>query len=88
MPHHRQRGPQNTKIGIIYLVILDNSISAVDTKMDAMSQKVFAEYILETAKIISAQRTSSVQNADKIIVLDDGCISAVDKHSELLETSA
>lgn len=69
------------------ILILDDSTSAVDTKTDALIQKAFAEYIPETTKIIIAQRISSVQNADKIIVLDDGRISAVGKHSELLETS-
>ena len=69
------------------ILILDDSTSAVDTKTDAMIQNAFTEYIPETTKIIIAQRISSVRNADKIIVLDDGCISAVGKHSELLETS-
>lgn len=69
------------------ILILDDSTSAVDTKTDALIQKAFAEYIPETTKIIIAQRISSVQNADKIIVLDDGCISAVGRHDELLETS-
>lgn len=69
------------------ILILDDSTSAVDTRTDAMIQKAFAQYIPETTKIIIAQRISSVQNADKIIVLDDGCISAVGRHSELLETS-
>lgn len=70
------------------ILILDDSTSAVDTKTDALIQKAFAEYIPETTKIIIAQRISSVQNADKIIVLDDGKISAVGNHSKLLETSA
>ena len=69
------------------ILIFDDSTSAVDTRTDAMIQKAFAQYIPETTKIIIAQRISSVQNADKIIVLDDGCISAVGRHSELLETS-
>lgn len=69
------------------ILILDDSTSAVDTKTDAMIQKAFTEYIPETTKIIIAQRISSVQNADKIIVLDDGRISAVGKHAELLQTS-
>ena len=69
------------------ILILDDSTSAVDTKTDAMIQNAFTEYIPETTKIIIAQRISSVRNADKIIVLDDGCISAVGKHSELLEKS-
>ena len=69
------------------ILILDDSTSAVDTKTDAMIQSALAGYIPETTKIIIAQRISSVQNADKIIVLDDGCISAVGKHAELLKTS-
>ena len=70
------------------ILILDDSTSAVDTKTDAQIQKAFAEFIPETTKIIIAQRISSVQNADKIMVLDDGKISAVGKHEELLKTSA
>ena len=69
------------------ILILDDSTSAVDTKTDAQIQKAFAEFIPETTKIIIAQRISSVQNADKIMVLDDGMISAVGKHEELLKTS-
>ena len=69
------------------ILILDDSTSAVDTKTDALIQKAFSEYIPETTKIIIAQRISSVQNADKIIVLDDGRISAVGRHEELLESS-
>lgn len=69
------------------ILILDDSTSAVDTKTDALIQKAFAKQIPETTKIIIAQRISSVQNADKIIVLDGGRVSAVGKHSELLERS-
>lgn len=70
------------------ILILDDSTSAVDTKTDAMIQKALAQYIPETTKIIIAQRISSVRNADKIIVMDDGKISAVGSHTELLESSA
>lgn len=70
------------------ILILDDSTSAVDTKTDAMIQRAFAEYIPETTKIIIAQRISSVRSADKIIVMDDGCISAVGRHDELLMTSS
>ena len=69
------------------ILILDDSTSAVDTKTDALIQKAFSEYIPETTKIIIAQRISSVQNADKIIVLDDGHISAVGRHEELIRSS-
>lgn len=69
------------------ILILDDSTSAVDTKTDTMIQKAFAEYMPETTKVIIAQRISSVRNADKIIVLDDGHISAVGRHNELLKTS-
>ena len=67
------------------VLILDDSISAVDTKTDATIQRAFAEYIPDTTKIIIAQRISSVQNADKIVVLNDGKIDAVGTHEELLE---
>lgn len=67
------------------VLILDDSTSAVDTKTDATIQRAFAEYIPDTTKIIIAQRISSVQNADKIVVLNDGKIDAVGTHEELLE---
>lgn len=70
------------------ILILDDSTSAVDTKTDALIQKAFAEYLPQTTKIIIAQRISSVQHADQIIVLDDGKISAIGKHEELLKESA
>ncbi len=69
------------------ILILDDSTSAVDTKTDAMIRKAFREEISETTKLIIAQRIASVQDADKIIVLDDGKISAVGNHAQLLETS-
>ncbi len=67
------------------VLILDDSTSAVDTKTDASIQKAFAEHIPHITKIIIAQRISSVQRADQIIVLDDGKVVAVGKHAELLE---
>ena len=67
------------------VLILDDSTSAVDTKTDAAIQRSFAEYIPDTTKIIIAQRVSSVQNADKIVVLNDGKIDAVGTHKELLQ---
>ena len=70
------------------ILILDDSTSAVDTKTDALIQKAFAEYLPQTTKIIIAQRISSVQHADQIIVLDDGKISAIGKHEKLLKESA
>ena len=68
------------------VLILDDSTSAVDTKTDASIQKSFAEFIPDTTKIIIAQRVSSVQHADRIIVMDDGKIAACGKHDELLKT--
>ena len=69
------------------ILILDDSTSAVDTKTDALIRKGFKEFIPETTKIIIAQRIASVEDADMIIVMDNGKISAVGKHSELLNTS-
>ncbi|MGN0506163.1 MAG: ABC transporter ATP-binding protein [Lachnospiraceae bacterium] len=69
------------------ILILDDSTSAVDTKTDAFIRKSFAEYIPDTTKIIIAQRVSSVQNADRIVVLEDGKIESVGTHEELLERS-
>ncbi|MGN0133756.1 MAG: ATP-binding cassette domain-containing protein, partial [Anaerotignum sp.] len=69
------------------VLILDDSTSAVDTRTDAEIQKSFGEYIPETTKIIIAQRISSVQHADQIVVLDDGKVSAIGKHEELLKSS-
>lgn len=67
------------------VLILDDSTSAVDTKTDASIQKALSEYIPDTTKIVIAQRVSSVQNADKIIVLDDGKIAAIGTHDVLLK---
>ncbi len=69
------------------VLILDDSTSAVDMKTDALIRAGFKEYIPETTKIIIAQRVASVEDADMIIVLDGGKISAVGTHKELLETS-
>lgn len=69
------------------ILILDDSTSAVDTKTDALIRKAFSEEIPDTTKIIVAQRISSVQDADKIIVMEEGRISAAGTHEELLETS-
>ena len=69
------------------ILILDDSTSAVDTKTDALIRRAFAEEIPDTTKIIIAQRISSVEHADKIIVLDGGRIESVGNHKELLEKS-
>ncbi len=66
------------------VLILDDSTSAVDTHTDALIRKAFREYLPETTKIIIAQRISSVQDADKIIVMESGKINAVGTHEELL----
>ena len=68
------------------ILILDDSTSAVDTKTDALIRKAFREEIPDTTKIIIAQRVSSVQHADRIVVMDDGKIAACGKHDELLKT--
>ena len=68
------------------ILILDDSTSAVDTKTDALIRKAFREEIPGTTKIIIAQRISSVEDADLIIVLDDGKISAMGTNQELLKT--
>ena len=69
------------------ILILDDSTSAVDTKTDALIRKGFREFIPDTTKIIIAQRIASVQDADLILVLDNGRIAAQGKHDELLKTS-
>ena len=69
------------------ILILDDSTSAVDTKTDAMIRKAFREEIPDTTKIIIAQRVSSIEDADQIIVLDDGKINGIGTSEELLKTN-
>ena len=69
------------------ILILDDSTSAVDTKTDALIRAAFKEDIPETTKIIIAQRISSVQEADKIIVMEDGYIDGIGTHDELIESN-
>jgi len=70
------------------ILILDDSTSAVDTATDAKIRKAFAEEIPDTTKFIIAQRISSIQDADRIIVLEDGKINGVGTHAELLESNS
>ena len=69
------------------ILILDDSTSAVDTATDAKIREAFAKYIPETTKFIIAQRVSSIQNADKIIVMEDGKINGFGNHDELLKNN-
>ncbi len=69
------------------ILILDDSTSAVDTKTDALIRKGFKEFIPETTKLIIAQRIASVQDADLILILDNGAIAAVGNHQQLMQTS-
>lgn len=69
------------------ILILDDSTSAVDTKTDSLIQKAFKEEIPQTTKIIIAQRISSIESCDKIIVMDNGKIDGIGTHQELLNTN-
>ena len=69
------------------ILILDDSTSAVDTKTDALIRKAFREEIPNTTKIIIAQRVSSIEDADQIIVLDGGQIMGIGTSEELLKTN-
>ncbi|WP_416175449.1 ABC transporter ATP-binding protein [Clostridium sp.] len=70
------------------ILILDDSTSAVDTKTDALIRRAFKENIPNTTKIIIAQRISSVQDSDRIIVLDDGKIDGIGTHEELIKSNS
>jgi len=69
------------------ILILDDSTSAVDTKTDSLIQKAFKEEIPNTTKIIIAQRISSIESCDKIVVMDKGKINGIGTHKELLKTN-
>ena len=69
------------------ILILDDSTSAVDTQTDALIRKSFREYIPETTKIIIAQRISSVEDADRLIVMESGKINGIGTHEQLLKTN-
>ena len=68
------------------VLILDDSTSAVDTRTDALIRKGFREFIPETTKIIIAQRVASVEDADRIIMMEGGRITAIGSHQELMQT--
>ena len=69
------------------ILILDDSTSAVDTRTDALIRQGFREFIPETTKIIIAQRVASVQDADRIILMEGGRISAIGNHDELMASN-
>ena len=70
------------------VLILDDSTSAVDTATDAKIRKAFSTQLPDTTKLIIAQRISSIQNADRIIVLENGCVNGIGTHEQLLESNA
>ncbi|MGN0993901.1 MAG: ABC transporter ATP-binding protein, partial [Butyricicoccus sp.] len=69
------------------ILILDDSTSAVDTATDAKIRRAFRDEIPDTTKLIVAQRISSIQDADRILVLDDGGVASIGTHEELLASS-
>ena len=69
------------------ILILDDSTSAVDTRTDYLIRKAFCEDIPDITKLIISQRISSIEDADRILVLDDGKINGVGTHAELLKTN-
>lgn len=69
------------------IVIFDDSTSAVDTRTDAVIRKGMREFIPQTTKIIIAQRTASIEDADRIVVIDEGKIAAIGTHEELLKSN-
>ena len=69
------------------VLILDDSTSAVDTRTDALIRKAFKEFLPNTTKIIVAQRVASVEDADRILIMDGGSIAAIGTHAELLASS-
>ena len=69
------------------VLILDDSTSAVDTATDAKIREAFANEIPDVTKLIIAQRISSIQSADRIIVLNDGKINGIGTHDELIENN-
>ena len=81
-------GPARALLKDPKILILDDSTSAVDTATDAKIRKAFAEEIPNTTKLIIAQRISSVMNADRIIVLNNGVVDGFGSHEELMETNA